>query len=137
MNEPEWLTKDDILVIHEEAIGLFGGSQGIRDEALLESAIMRPQNVFAYENGSIFELAATYAEGIAHNHPFIDGNKRTGLGAVGLFLVLNGYALKVQNQKDLSDMMVDLAEHKVERADVAEFFEKNCEPIVDPLFPAG
>jgi death on curing protein len=79
MEMPEWLTKETVLDIHTEVISVSGGSHGLRDDGLLESALSRPQNVFAYEDVTIFDLAASYAEAIAHNHPFIDGNKRTAI----------------------------------------------------------
>jgi death-on-curing protein len=72
MNEPEWLDIETVLDIHREVIAASGGSDGLRDKGLLESALARPQNVLAYENATIFDLAATYAEAIAHNHPFIE-----------------------------------------------------------------
>jgi death-on-curing protein len=81
----------------------------------------RVHNLYAYQDVSVFDLAACYAEGIAHNHPFIDGNKRTWLGVAGMFLEENGYHLDA-DQKQLADMMVALAEKKIGREELAEFF---------------
>jgi death-on-curing protein len=126
MNEPEWLTKEAVLYMHREVVDASGGSQGIRDEGLLESALSRPQNVFAYEDVTIFDLAASYAEAIAHNHPFIDGNKRTAMTAADVFLEINGYEMHADQQK-LADLMVNFAEKKISRDEVAIFFKKNCD----------
>ena len=87
-----WLSKPIVLAIHQENIARFGGEDGIRDEALLESAIARPQNHAAYsETPDLPHLAAIYCAGIVRNHPFVDGNKRTGLVSTATFLALNGY----------------------------------------------
>jgi death on curing protein len=125
MNEPEWLTKETTLEIHAEVISVSGGSHGLRDEGLLESALSRPQNVFAYEDVTIFDLAASYAEARAHNHPFVDGNKRTAMTAADVFLEINNYEMNA-DQKQIADLMVDLAEKKISRDEVAVFFEKKC-----------
>jgi death-on-curing protein len=82
-----WLTKDMVDVFHRESLARFGGADGIRDQGLLESALARPENVHAYEpDADVFRLAAVYCHGIVKNHPFIDGNKRTGtLAAIAFF----------------------------------------------------
>jgi death on curing protein len=85
-----WLSRDLILAIHDEQIAEHGGSSGIRDNGLLEGALVRPLNRAAYSDPDIAELAALYAIGIARNHPFIDGNKRTAYVALETFLRLNG-----------------------------------------------
>jgi len=89
MNEPVWLDRDLVLAIHDRQISEHGGSSGVRDEGLLESALARPRNVFAYGEPRLAALAAEYAFGIARNHPFVDGNKRTALVAAELFLDFN------------------------------------------------
>jgi|SRR3954469_7168975 len=91
MSEPEWLELDIVLDFHAEQLALFGGADGIRDPGLLESALARPINKFAYGETSLVALAAAYGFGIARNHPFIDGNKRTALTSVIVFLGLNGF----------------------------------------------
>ena len=93
MKEPIWLRKDVLLAVHDRLLSEHGGSSGIRDEGLLDSALGRPQNLFAYGKPTVFELASAYACGIIRNHPFIDGNKRTGFMAAYLFLGRNGYEL--------------------------------------------
>jgi death-on-curing protein len=87
-----WLSQAVILAIHDEQLADHGGASGVRDMALLESAIARPRNHAAYGEPDLAELAAVYALGIARNHPFIDGNKRTAYVALELFLASNGYA---------------------------------------------
>ena len=91
MKEPVWLRKDVLLAVHERLLAEHGGSSGIRDEGLLESALGRPQNLFAHGKPTVFDLASAYACGVIKNHPFLDGNKRTGFMAAYLFLGRNGY----------------------------------------------
>ena len=86
MNEPEWLDIDIVLDFHAEQLALFGGADGIRDRGLLESALARPINKFGYGETGLAALAAAYGFGIARNHPFIDGNKRTALASMIVFL---------------------------------------------------
>ena len=90
MTEPVWVTEEDCLSFHDKLLARFGGASGVRDKGLLLSALARPQHVFAYETPSLFDLAAAYAHGIVKNHPFIDGNKRSGFLAATLFLESNG-----------------------------------------------
>ena len=89
MNEPEWLDLDIVLDFHAEQLALFGGPDGVRDLGLLESALARPINKFAYGEADFAALAAAYGFGIAKNHPFVDGNKRTALASMIVFLGLN------------------------------------------------
>ena len=90
MKEPEWLLREVVLAVHERLLAEFGGSAGIRDPALLESALARPVNDFGNGSPTICDLAASYAFGIVKNHPFVDGNKRSGFAAAVMFLELNG-----------------------------------------------
>lgn len=90
MKEPEWLDLDIVLDIHAEQLALFGGADGVRDRGLLESALARLVNKFAYGENNLASLAAAYACGIAKNHPFVDGNKRTAFASIVVFLGLNG-----------------------------------------------
>ena len=91
MDEPIWVDKPEVLVAHSRQLAEHGGSDGIRDETLLESALAKPRNVFAYvDSPSLPMLAASYAFGIAKNHPFVDGNKRTALVISEGFLRFNG-----------------------------------------------
>jgi len=87
VTEPRWLELSILIDVHAEQLALFGGPDGIRDVGLLESALARPINKFTYGENDLAELAAAYAFGIARNHPFIDGNKRTGYVLMRLFLL--------------------------------------------------
>ena len=92
MIEPRWLTYAQVVRIHAEQLALFGGPPGILDEGLLASAIDRPRNKRAYGERDLSGLAAAYAFGIARNHAFVDGNKRTAFAAMMIFLAKNGVA---------------------------------------------
>lgn len=91
MKMPEWVERETVLALQEQSLAEFGGSAGIRDEGLLDSALKKPEHLFNYGKPAIFELAASYAFGIVKNHPFIDGNKRAGFVTAVTFLELNGY----------------------------------------------
>ncbi len=96
--EPVWLSKEIVVAIHDRQLAEHGGIAGIRDEGLLKSALARAQNLFFYADirkPSLFEMAAAYAYGIARNHPFLDGNKRTAFVASYLFLALNGITMPI------------------------------------------
>jgi death-on-curing protein len=88
---PQWIDLSVVLAIHEQQIAEHGGSLGIRDLGMIESALGRPQNLLIYNDPDIFDLAAAYAYGLAQNHGFIDGNKRTAYVVTRLFLILNSY----------------------------------------------
>lgn len=90
MSEPVWLDIEIVIAIHEEQLAEHGGGAGLRDRGLLESALDRPRAKWHYQQAPLAELAAAYAYGLARNHPFIDGNKRTALLAIYTFLGLNG-----------------------------------------------
>jgi len=91
MKEPVWVLPEVVLLAHEQSLAQFGGASGIRDAGLLHSALLKPQNLFAYGKPTLFDLAASYAFGLIKNHPFVDGNKRVGFLVALLFLELNGY----------------------------------------------
>jgi death-on-curing protein len=95
MNEPVWIRQDVVLMMHEEALMLHGGPEGVRDLGLLESALGRPRNLFAYAERPVplAQFAAAYAKGIVANHPFVDGNERTAFTVSVTFLKLNGLVL--------------------------------------------
>lgn len=93
MTEPLWLLRSVVEAVHDAQLAEHGGAAGLRDAALLESALARPQQLHAYGSASLFDLAGSYAAAIIRNHPFIDGNKRTGFLAAYLFLRLNGCRL--------------------------------------------
>ncbi|MCP5127415.1 MAG: type II toxin-antitoxin system death-on-curing family toxin [Gammaproteobacteria bacterium] len=91
MTEPLWIDTRDALALHDRLLALHGGAPGVRDHALLNSALARPQQLYAYADApDLLDLAAAYTAGIVRNHPFIDGNKRTGFIVGILFLELNG-----------------------------------------------
>jgi death-on-curing protein len=97
MTEPVWVEKEALLLLHAKSMARFGGAEGVRDDGLLDSALSRPRNAYQYEKlRDIAGLAASYAFGLAKNHPFADGNKRLAFMAVGLFLALNGWRLEAQ-----------------------------------------
>jgi death-on-curing protein len=88
-----WLTRNMVEAFHRESLSRFGGTDGLRDEGLLLSALARAENIYAYEpDADLFRLAAAYCAGVVKNHPFIDGNKRTGILSAVVFLGLNGIA---------------------------------------------
>lgn len=91
--ELHWLSQNIILAVHDEQIAEHGGSSGVGDMGLLASALARPRNLYSFKSPTIVELAAAYAVGIIQNHPFVDGNKRTGFLAAYIFLALNGLRL--------------------------------------------
>jgi death-on-curing protein len=106
VTEPKWISARIATAIHDEAIYEFGGLAGVRDHGLLESALDRPRNLLAYKpNSSIFELAAALCFGVAKNHPFNDGNKRTALLSTRAFLYLNGKVLEPAQQDEVSTML--------------------------------
>ena len=91
MKEPYWLTREECLALHDFMVSQYGGIAGVRDEHLLDSALARPQQLFAYGKPDMADMAAAYAAGIVKNHPFLDGNKRTGFMLGAGFLERNGF----------------------------------------------
>jgi death-on-curing protein len=128
MKEPRWLTVATIHTMHEELIAEHGGSSGVRDEGLLESALARPQNLLACGKPSLPEMAASYAFGIARNHPFVDGNKRTSLMAAFVFLGLNGQRL-VAPEAEAVVMVQELASGACSEAEFAAWLAAHLESI--------
>jgi death-on-curing protein len=122
-----WLSRRIITSIHVKQIQRHGGGHGIRDEGLLDSALARPQNLAAYEEPTIFELGASYAFGIARNHPFVDGNKRTAFVAAALFLRLNGQILGA-DQAETAVVFLRLAAGELSEAELAEWLRRNSAP---------
>jgi death-on-curing protein len=116
-----WLTKDMVDVFHRESLARFGGADGIRDQGLLESALARPENVHAYEpDADVFRLAAVYCHGIVKNHPFIDGNKRTGTLAAIAFLALNDIQVEF-DEPVIAAMIISLAAGEITDAELADW----------------
>jgi death-on-curing protein len=128
VKEPIWLRKDVVLAVQERLLAEHGGSAGVRDDALLESALGRPQNLFAYGKPTLFDLAATYAHGIINNHPFIDGNKRAGFMAAFLFLGRNGFDL-VADEEDAYEQTLAVAEGTLDEKAYAKWLKENCRKI--------
>lgn len=127
MKEPRWINELTIILLHAEGLAEYGGREGLRDEGLLQSAFARPQNLFAYQEVcGIPELAASYATGLARNHPFIDGNKRAAFLAIGLFLGKNGFEMKA-DKVDATQMIVRLAAGEVQEKDLAAWIEAHME----------
>lgn len=121
----KWLRLDAVLAMHRRQLAEHGGGDGVRDLGLLESALARPQNIAAYEpDADIARLAAGYAFGIAKNHPFVDGNKRTALVACRTFLVLNGYQLNASGT-DKYITFLSLAEGTISEEALTEWLRKN------------
>lgn len=123
MIEPQWILPEVVIAIHQMVLAEHGGLPGIRDTALLESALMRPQQRYFYEDAtSLFDLAASYSYGIAQNHPFMDGNKRVALTVAATFLELNGYALKAP-EAEVVVIFRQLAAGNLTEASLARWFQ--------------
>ena len=122
--EPRWVAASVVLAIHDEQVAEHGGGAGVRDKGLLESALSRPKNLFAYEAAGMAQLAAAYAYGICKNHPFVDGNKRTSLVVAELFLALNG---RVLDATDVECVLVwqKLAAGEMDESSLAEWFARH------------
>lgn len=124
MTDIRWLTTELVSALHRESVARFGGSDGVREIELLESALARPHNRAVYEEGvSVFALAADYCFGIARNHPFVDGNKRTSVLAGAVFLALNGYDFSPP-ETSIVQVIVALAAGEVDLEALALWFEE-------------
>ena len=128
MTKIVWLLEETLIAIHHRQIAEHGGSEGLRDEGLLSSALARPKNLLAYGEASpdLASLAAAYAYGIARNHPFVDGNKRTALVAARTFLILNGVDLNA-TQDDKVLAFLNLAEGAVSEEELADWIRKRIQ----------
>jgi death-on-curing protein len=125
VTEPNWLSITMVVAIHDEQLAIHGGSPGTRDAGLLASALDRPRNKWAYESAELAELAAAYGYGIARNHPFIDGKKRTSLLAIYTFLGVNGIDFIVP-EAEAAAMMIALAAGEVSEESLARWVRDNC-----------
>ena len=130
MEEPRWVKKTSVLAAHARQISAYGGASGIRDEGLLESALSRPQNLFFYGEGVVDlpSLAAAYAYGLANNHSFVDGNKRTALVVSFLFLAKNGKTTGSTEEDNYSTFMTLAAGELTEDA-LAGWFLRNLKEL--------
>ncbi|MSU22340.1 MAG: type II toxin-antitoxin system death-on-curing family toxin [Opitutus sp.] len=124
MKEPAWVLREVVLMAHEQSLAQFGGSAGVRDEGLMDSALGKPQNLFAYGKPNLFALAASYAFGLVKNHPFIDGNKRTGFVVAVTFLECNGWQLEA-SEVDATVSTLALAAGEMSEAAYAEWLKAN------------
>ncbi|MCU0780120.1 MAG: type II toxin-antitoxin system death-on-curing family toxin [Akkermansiaceae bacterium] len=127
MTEPIWIDKDDCLGFHSKLLACFGGLDGLRDEGLLESALERPRQLFHYTTPTLFEMAAAYAHGIVKNHPFLDGNKRSGLMAAALFLEMNGWDFVAPEEEAVIQTLA-LAAGEEGAEGYAAWLERSCVP---------
>ena len=131
MSEPRWIDKRALLYLHAESLAEHGGAEGLRDEGLLDSALARPMNRLAYADDrdacDLADLAASYAAGIAQNHPFVDGNKRAAFLAAGLFVLLNGKRLRA-TQVDATRTVLALAAGELDEAAFAAWLRTHLQP---------
>jgi len=125
MSEPRWLTRAEVEFIQKSVVEVGGGSHGLRDAALLESALARPQNQYSYGETDTFQLAASYAEAIARNHAFVDGNKRTAFQAADIFLLKNGQHLNRAKDVEHAKMMEALGQGNITREAAAEHLRQH------------
>lgn len=127
MTEPIWVRRDVVLASHREMISTHGGSAGIRDEGLLDSALARPENLYVYdENSDLFTLAAAYAFGIVKNHAFIDGNKRAAFLTAYVFLLRNGIEMNA-TEADATKQTLALARGEKSQEDYADWLRSHSE----------
>lgn len=129
MKEPAWIEEQDVLMIHERLLALHGGKSGLRDKALLSSALARPRQCRAYaDDADIISMSAAYTAGIVGNHPFVDGNKRTGFVVGILFLELNGYRFTAR-EEDTAQAVLSLAARTLDEEGFVTFLRANtaCE----------
>ena len=127
--EPEWLSEDEVISIHNRQLSEHGGGVGVRDMGLLQSSLARPQNAFHYNQVvALSKLAACYGFGIAKNHAFIDGNKRTSLVACLTFLLVNGYRLK-STQEENYLIFYDVAQGVITEEQLADWLESKLQQL--------
>ena len=126
MLTPNFLSTSLVLRIYHRQVEKFGGTSGVRDEGLLESALAQPQATFfgEYLHATIYEQAAAYLYHIAKNHPFIDGNKRTAFAVMDTFLRINGYILNTDNEETYI-LVLKVAEGSIDKKEIAQYLEQN------------
>ena len=124
-----WIDPKALRLLHEESLSLHGGSSGVRDEGLFESAMARPENLAHYNSDADFaDLAASYAYGLAKNHPFVDGNKRVAFLSVGLFLGINGYKLTA-TPVDAIQAVIGMASGEITEEVFASWIRDNIKSV--------
>lgn len=125
--EPLWILDRAVLAAHDRLLAAHGGAEGVRDPGLLESALARPRQHHTYASPDIIELAALYTAGIVRNHPFADGNKRTGFATGVAFLLLNDFELRATEQ-DATQAVLSLAAGELNEAGYAAWLRSNVKP---------
>ena len=126
MKEPLWINERDTLALHDRLLALHGGAAGLRDDALLKSALARPrQHLACGESPDIIHMAAVDTAGIVRNHPFVDGNKRTGFVVGILFLELNGYRFTASEQA-AAQAVLEMAAGNLDEAGYTAFLRANA-----------
>lgn len=127
MREPVWVPKNVVIAMHEALLSEHGGAHGIRDDALLESALARPRQILSYGHPDLFTLAAAYVNGILRNHPFVDANKRTAFMTGYVFLARNGKRLSAQ-EPEATQAILALAAKKMKEEEFATWLKENTKP---------
>ena len=127
MTQWRWVSRQVLLLLHDESLAEHGGAPGLRDEGLLDSALARPVNLALYAEPDVASLAASYGVGLAKNHPLVDGNKRAAFLAVGLFLAMNGYRLQA-SQADATLTVMDVAAGVMNEATFAQWIRDHIQP---------
>lgn len=128
MDEPLWLNRTIVEALHADQVREHGGQLGMRDPGLLDSALARPQHVWAYDaNADLAKLAAEYGFGLAKNHAFLDGNKRVALAATNVFLILNGFEIEAP-EPEVVNTMLRLADGRLSRSRFAEWIRRHLVP---------
>ena len=129
MDKPTWIRKDVVLAIHRRQLAEHGGTEGLRDEGLLDSALARPINLLAYseDRPDLAELAAAYAHGIVKNHPFVDGNKRVGYVVCRTFLIFNGVDIGATQEEKYSTFL-KLAEGTIDQRELTGWLREHSSP---------
>jgi len=127
--KPVFLTLDEVLALHADQIDRYGGRLGVRAVELLESALAVPATTFGgrYLHGDLYEMAAAYLFHLVKNHPFVDGNKRTGLMAMLVFLGLNGLRIEA-SEDELADLVLAAADGRISKAEIAVFVKDHARP---------
>ncbi|MBK6867219.1 MAG: type II toxin-antitoxin system death-on-curing family toxin [Burkholderiales bacterium] len=122
-----WLPRDVLMAVHDEQLAEHGGAAGVRDEGLFDSALARPHQLAHHGDPDLADLAAAYAFGLIHNHPFIDGNERTGYVAAELFLLLNGHVLTVSDESAVLTTL-SLAAGDIDESAFADWLRRHLQP---------
>ena len=126
--KPVWVAKELVLAMHERLLAEHGGATGLRDDGMLDSALARPQQLLAYNEPDLYDLATAYVGGILRNHPFVDGNKRTAFMTAYVFLARNDLQL-MASEVEAVQFVTALAANEVEETEFAGWLRDNCESV--------